>query len=50
VLPKYSLVFAAALADMATWFLWNKDVGLKVVDLLFFSNCVDGRRQDLGPR
>jgi hypothetical protein len=27
----------------ARWFLWNDDVGLEVVDLLFFSDFVDGR-------
>jgi hypothetical protein len=31
----------------ARWFLWNKDVGLEVVDLLFFYNFVDGRRRVL---
>jgi hypothetical protein len=31
------------MADRARWFLWNEDVGLKVVDMFFFSNFVDGR-------
>jgi hypothetical protein len=29
------------------WFLWSKDVGLEMVDLLFFSDFVDGRRRIL---
>jgi hypothetical protein len=32
------------LAAGVRWFFWSKDVGLEVVDLLFFSDFVDGRR------
>jgi hypothetical protein len=36
-----------SLAAGARWFLWIKDVGSEVVDLLFFSDFVDERRRIL---
>jgi hypothetical protein len=36
-----------SLAARARWFLWNKDVGPEVVDLMFFPNFFDGRRKIL---
>jgi hypothetical protein len=39
----FSLCRWPSLAVGARWFLWNEDVGLEVVDLLFFSDFVDGR-------
>ena len=34
-------------AAEAMWFFWSEDVGPKVVDMPFFSDFVDGRRQIL---
>jgi hypothetical protein len=36
-----------ALVARARWFFWSKDIGLEVVDLSFFSDFIDGRRQIL---
>jgi hypothetical protein len=35
------------LAARARWFFWSEDVGLEVVDLSFFSDFVEERRQIL---
>jgi hypothetical protein len=32
------------LAAGSRWFFWSEDVCLEVVDLLFFSDFIDGRR------
>jgi hypothetical protein len=42
-----SWLSTTALAAGARWFFWSKDVGLEVVDLSFFYDFIDGRRQIL---
>jgi hypothetical protein len=34
-------------ASRERWFLWSEDVGPEVVDLPFFSDFINGRRQFL---
>jgi hypothetical protein len=43
----FSLCHWSSLAAGVRWFLLNEDVGPEVVDLLFFSYFVDGRRKIL---
>jgi hypothetical protein len=38
---------AAFASGRARWFLWSKNVGSEVVDLLFFFDFIDGRRRIL---
>jgi hypothetical protein len=45
-----SLAFVVIRDDIggrARWFFWSGDVGLEVMDMSFFSDFIDGRRQIL---